>query len=49
MLADEAAGNALPEGILEGRNVSEDLPRGAADSGDAEIVKMALPGCRLVS
>lgn len=44
MLAGEAAGRRLPEGILEGRNVSEDLLRGAADSGDAEIVSMALPG-----
>jgi ankyrin repeat protein len=44
MLAEEAAGKALPEGILEGRNVSEDLLRGAADSGDVEIVRMSLPG-----
>ncbi len=44
MLADEAGGRLLPDGILEGRNVSEDLLRGAADSGDAEIVRMALPG-----
>jgi len=44
MLADEAAGRLLPDGILEGRNVSEDLLRGAADSGDPEIVRMALPG-----
>jgi ankyrin repeat protein len=44
MLADEAAGNLLPPGILEGRNVSEDLLRGAADSGDPEIVRMSLPG-----
>jgi ankyrin repeat protein len=44
MLADEAAGRHLPAGILEGRNVSEDLLRGAADSGDPEIVRMALPG-----
>jgi ankyrin repeat protein len=44
MLAEEGRGKALPEGILEGRNVSEDLLRGAADSGDAEIVKVALPG-----
>ncbi len=44
MLADETAGKTLPEGILEGRNVSEDLLRGAADSGDAEIVRMALSG-----
>jgi ankyrin repeat protein len=43
MLADEAAGR-LPQGILEGRNVSEDLLRGAADSGDIEIVRMALDG-----
>jgi ankyrin repeat protein len=44
MLADEAAGRKLPDGILEGRNVSEDLLRGAADSGDVEIVRMSLPG-----
>ncbi len=44
MLADEAEGRRLPHGILEGRNVSEDLLRGAADSGDPEIVRMALPG-----
>ncbi len=44
MLADEAEGRRLPKGILEGRNVSEDLLRGAADSGDPEIVRMALPG-----
>jgi ankyrin repeat protein len=44
MIADEAAGKALPDGILEGQNVSEDLLRGAADSGDAEIVRLALPG-----
>jgi ankyrin repeat protein len=44
MLADEAAGRLLPDGILEGDNVSEDLLRGAADSGDADIVRMALPG-----
>ena len=44
MLAGEAAGQRLPDGILEGRNVSEDLLRGAADSGDPEIVRMALPG-----
>ena len=44
MLAGEAEGRLLPGGILEGRNVSEDLLRGAADSGDAEIVRMALPG-----
>jgi len=44
MLDDEAEGRLLPGGILEGRNVSEDLLRGAADSGDAEIVRMALPG-----
>jgi ankyrin repeat protein len=44
MLAEEAAGKALPAGILEGRNVSEDLLRGAADSGDAGIVRMSLPG-----
>jgi ankyrin repeat protein len=43
MLADEAEGLA-PTGVLEGRNVSEDLLRGAADSGDAQIVRMALPG-----
>jgi ankyrin repeat protein len=43
MLADEAAGS-VPEGILEGRNVSEDLLRGAADSGDTEIVRMSLDG-----
>jgi ankyrin repeat protein len=43
MLVDEAEGR-LPEGILEGRNVSEDLLRGAADSGDPEIVRMALEG-----
>jgi hypothetical protein len=34
MLVDEAEGK-MPTGILEGRNVSEDLLRGAADSGDA--------------
>lgn len=44
MLDEEAAGRKLPEGILEGRNVSEDLLRGAADSGDVEIVRMSLPG-----
>jgi ankyrin repeat protein len=44
MLAGEAEGRLLPDGILEGRNVSEDLLRGAADSGDPEIVRMALPG-----
>ncbi len=44
MLAEEAAGKRLPDGILEGRNVSEDLLRGAADSGEPEIVRMALPG-----
>jgi ankyrin repeat protein len=44
MLAEEAAGKVLPAGILEGRNVSEDLLRGAADSGDVEIVRMSLPG-----
>jgi len=44
MLTDEAEGRLLPQGILEGRNVSEDLLRGAADSGDPEIVRMALPG-----
>jgi ankyrin repeat protein len=43
MLVDEAEGKA-PTEILEGRNVSEDLLRGAADSGDADIVRMALPG-----
>jgi ankyrin repeat protein len=43
MLVDEAEGR-MPKGILEGRNVSEDLLRGAADSGDADIVRMALPG-----
>ena len=44
MLADETAGKILPEGILEGRNVSEDSLRGAADGGDPAIVWMALPG-----
>jgi ankyrin repeat protein len=44
MLIDEAEGRHLPDGILEGRNVSEDLLRGAADSGDPEIVRMSLPG-----
>jgi ankyrin repeat protein len=44
MLAAEAAGKRLPPGILEGRNVSEDLLRGAADAGHAKIVRMALPG-----
>jgi ankyrin repeat protein len=44
LLADEAAGKPLPPGILEGRNVSEDLLRGSADSGDVEILRMALPG-----
>jgi Ankyrin repeats (3 copies) len=44
MLADEAEGRRLPDGILEGRNVSEDLLRGAADGGDPDIVRMALPG-----
>ncbi len=44
MLAGEAEGRRLPAGILEGRNVSEDLLRGAADGGDPEIVRMALPG-----
>jgi ankyrin repeat protein len=44
MLDEEAAGKRLPEGILEGRNVSEDLLRGSADSGDAEIVRMSLAG-----
>jgi ankyrin repeat protein len=44
VLAREAAGYPLPDGVLEGRNVSEDLLRGAADSGDADIVRMALPG-----
>jgi len=44
MLADEAAGRHLPPGILERDNVSEDLLRGAADSGDVDIVRMALPG-----
>jgi hypothetical protein len=44
MLAEEAAGHVLPDGFLEGGNVSEDLLRGAADSGDAETVRMALPG-----
>jgi hypothetical protein len=43
MLVDEVAGR-LPAGILEGRNVSEDLLRGAADSGDPEIVRIALEG-----
>lgn len=43
MLQNEAVGT-LPAGILEGRNVSEDLLRGAADSGDLEIVQMALKG-----
>jgi hypothetical protein len=43
MLVDEAEGR-MPAGILEGRNVSEDLLRGAADSGDLDIVRMALPG-----
>ncbi|MGH9630316.1 MAG: ankyrin repeat domain-containing protein, partial [Bryobacteraceae bacterium] len=43
MLIDEADGR-LPAGILEGRNVSEDLLRGAADSGDRDIVTMALDG-----
>jgi ankyrin repeat protein len=44
MLAEEASGRVLPPGILEGRNVSEDLLRGSADSGDVEIVRMSLPG-----
>jgi ankyrin repeat protein len=44
MLSEEAAGRLLPAGILEGRNVSEDLLRGAADSGNEDIVRMALPG-----
>lgn len=43
ILIDEAAGRVPPE-ILEDRNVSEDLLRGGADSGDVEIVRMALPG-----
>ncbi|HEY6390644.1 MAG TPA: ankyrin repeat domain-containing protein [Bryobacteraceae bacterium] len=43
MLADEKQGR-LPAGILEGKNVSEDLLRGAADSGDQEIVRTALEG-----
>ncbi len=43
MLLDETEVR-LPAGILEGKNVSEDLLRGAADSGDAEIVLMALAG-----
>jgi hypothetical protein len=34
----------VPNGILEKRNVSEDPLRGAAGSGAAEIVRMALPG-----
>lgn len=44
MLAGEADGRLVPDGILEGRNVSEDLLHGAADRGDPEIVRMALPG-----
>jgi ankyrin repeat protein len=43
MLVDEAEGR-LPAGILEGRNVSEDLLRGAADSGDPDIVRISLEG-----
>jgi len=44
LLAQEAAGKQFPPGLLEGGNVSEDLLRGAADGGDGEIVRMALPG-----
>jgi len=43
MLADESTGK-VPREVLEGRNVSEDLLRGAADSGDPAILRMALPG-----
>jgi ankyrin repeat protein len=43
MLVDEREAR-LPAGILEGKNVSEDLLRGAADGGDPEIVRMALQG-----
>lgn len=43
MIADEAEGRlSLPDGMLEGRNVSEDLLRGAANGGDPEIVRLAL-------
>jgi ankyrin repeat protein len=41
MLAEES-GTHLPAGILEGQIVAEDLLRGAAEGGDAEIVRMAL-------